>query len=72
MRLLKLDVPTFDGSVFDWRTFWGQFQVSVHERSDFSDSEKLDNLQHSLKKGSAKNAIEGLSRSRDTYTEAVG
>ena len=34
-------------------------------------SEKLVYLQHSLKDGSAKNVIEGLSRSGDNYSEAV-
>lgn len=43
----------------------------MHERSDLTDSEKLVYLQHSLKNGSARNAIEGLSRSGDNYTEAV-
>ena len=25
VRLPKLDVPTFDGNVLNWRTFWEQF-----------------------------------------------
>ena len=36
-----------------------------------SDAEKLVYLQHALKAGSAKHAIEGLSRSGDCYDEAV-
>ena len=67
VKLPKLDVPTFDGNLLDWRCFWEQFRVSVHDRSSLSDSEKLVYLQHSLKDGSAKNVIEGLSRSGDNY-----
>ena len=71
VRLPKLDVPTFDGNILNWRTFWEQFHISVHDRSNLSDSEKLVYLQHSLKNGSARSMIEGLSRSGDNYAEAV-
>ena len=43
-----------------WRPFWEQFCVSVHNRPNLSDSVYL---QSALKEGSAKRAIEGLSRS---------
>ena len=71
VKLPKLDVPTFDGDILHWRTFWEQFCVSVHDRSNLADSEKLIYLQQSLKNGSAKSAIEGLSRSGEYYMEAV-
>ena len=71
VKLPKLEVPTFDGNILNWRTFWEQFSVSVHDRSNMSDAEKLVYLQHALKAGSAKHAIEGLSRSGDCYDEAV-
>ena len=71
VKLPKLDVPTFDGNILNWRSFWEQFCVSVHDRSNLSDPEKLVYLQHSLKNGSAKNIIEGLSHSGEHYAEAV-
>ena len=71
VRLPKLDVPTFNGDILNWRSFWEQFRVSVHDRSNLSNSEKLVYLQHALKDGSAKHAIEGLSRSGEYYTKAV-
>ena len=71
VKLPKLDVPTFDGNILNWRSFWEQFCVSVHDRSNLSDAEKLVYLQHSLKNGSAKNVIEGLSRSGEYYAEAI-
>ena len=71
VKLPKLDVPTFNGSILNWRTFWEQFRVSIHDRSNLSDSEKLVYLQHALKSGSAKSTIEGLSRSGECYMEAV-
>ena len=71
MKLPKLDVPTFDGNILHWRSFWEQFCISVHDRPNLSDPEKLVYLQQSLKNGSAKSAIEGLSHSGEYYTEAV-
>ena len=57
MKLPKLDVPTFDGDLFNWCQFWEQFSVSVHEHKNLSNTEKLVYLQQAVKKGSAKNAI---------------
>ena len=71
VRLPKLEVPTFDGNVLKWTTFWEQFSVSVHSRTNISDTEKLVYLQQALKDGTAKHAIEGLSRTGDHYSEAV-
>ena len=71
VKLPKLDVPKFDGNILNWRSFWDQFSVSVHDRSHLSNSEKLVYLQHALKDGSAKHVIDGLSRSGDYYAEAA-
>ena len=71
IKLPKLDVPTFDGNILNWKTFWEQFNVAVHDRSSLTDSEKLAYLRHALKAGSAKSVIEGLSRSGDQYDEAI-
>lgn len=71
VKLPKLDVPTFNGDILKWITFWEQFTVSVHDRPHLSKAEKLAYLRHSLKDGSAKNIIEGLSKSGDQYDEAI-
>ena len=71
VKLPKLDVPSFDGNMLNWRTFWEQYQVAVHTRSNFTDSEKLAYLRHAVKAGTAKSVIEGLFRSREHYTEAI-
>ena len=71
VKLPKLDVPTFNGNILNWKSFWEQFCVSVHDRTNLSTSEKLVYLQHALKDGSAKHTIEGLSRSGEYYAEAV-
>ena len=70
VRLPKLGTPKFDGNLLNWRVFWEQFKVSVHERN-IPDSEKLVYLQSALKDGTAKGVIEGLSRSDEFYSEAI-
>ena len=45
--------------------------MSIHSRSNLSDSEKLVYLRHLLKDGSAKNVIEGLLRSGEYYAETI-
>ena len=71
VKLPKIDVPTFDGNILNWRTFWEQFSVAVHNHDNISDSEKLVYLRHSLRDSKALKAIEGLSRSGEHYVEAV-
>ncbi len=62
VKLPTLDVPKFDGNILGWKTFWEQFNVSVHERRTLSDAEKLVYLRNSVSEGSAKFEIEGLAR----------
>ena len=71
VRLPKLNVPTFDGSLIHWKQFWDQFNVAVHNKTSLSDAEKTVYLQNAIKDGAARNAIEGLSHSGDNYEEAV-
>ena len=71
VKLPKLDIPTFDGNVLHWKTFWEQFSVSIHSRVDITNSEKLVYLHLTLKNSTAKQVIEGLSRSGEYYSEPV-
>ena len=71
IKLPKLEVPTFDGNILNWKSFWEQFCVSIHNRPSLSNSEKLVYLQSALREGSAKRTIEGLSRSGEYYSEAI-
>ena len=71
MKLPKLDVPTFDGQVVNWKPFWEQFDISIHSRLTLTDTEKLVYLKNSLKDGTAKAVIEELSQSGEHYEEAI-
>ena len=61
VKLPKLSVPVFDGNIVNWRLFWEQFTISVHNRTDLSLSEKLTYLKQAVKDGSAKHVVEELS-----------
>ena len=71
IKLTKIDVPTFDGDIMNWRRFSEQYEVSIHSRTHLTDPEKLAYLWQSLKNGSAQHIIEGLSGSGNDYVEAV-
>ena len=44
IKLPKLSIPKFDGDILNWRAFWEQFQVSIHNRHQLSDAEKLPSV----------------------------
>ena len=44
-KLPKLEVPTFDGDLLKWKSFWDQFHVSIHNRADLTNAEKMVYLQ---------------------------
>ena len=69
LRLPKLAIPTFDGNILNWRQFWEQSSVSVHDRINLSNAEKLVYLQQSIKEGSAKPIIYKVSG--EQYDEAI-
>lgn len=71
-QLLPVMASSFlSWDILQWKSFWEQFSISVHGRTKLSDSEKLVYLQQALKGGTAKQSIEGLSKSGDNYSEAV-
>ena len=65
VKLPKTDVPTFDGNILNWKTFWEQFEVAIHLKTQLTKAEKLAYLRHALKGGTAKQVIEGLAQSTD-------
>lgn len=71
VKLPRLEIPTFDSSIFNLTTFWEQFDISIPSRFDLATAEKLAYLRDALKNGNAKPSIEGLSRSGEQYKEAV-
>ena len=71
IKLPKLEIPTFNGDILIAGEPFGSSFAYRCMIAPTSDSEKLVYLQSALKGGSAKQAIEGLSRSGEYYVEAV-
>ena len=71
VKLPKLDIPTFSGNILQWLTFWEQFSVAIHDRVDITKPQKMAYLRQALKHGSARNMVEGLSRTGEQYDEAI-
>ena len=57
--------------VLHWVHFWEQFKISIHDRPQLSESEKLVYLQQAVKNCSATPVIEGLSHTGENYKEAI-
>ncbi|XP_053398141.1 uncharacterized protein LOC128556614 [Mercenaria mercenaria] len=51
-KLPKLTLPTFDGDLTTWQTFWDSFESSVHLNASLSDVQKFNYLK-SLLQGTA-------------------
>ena len=67
-----MDTPTFDGELLNWKPFWEQFCLAVHDRARLTDAEKLAYLRNAVKDGTARSVIEGLTKSSEEYSEAIG
>ena len=70
-KLPKLEVPTFDGDLLKWKSFWDQFSISIRNCTDLINAEKMVNLQNALKDHIADYTIEGLTKSGEHYNKAV-
>ena len=70
-KLPKLELPTFHGDILQWKNFWEQFCISVHDRTNIPKEEKLMYLQNAIKDKTAKSLIAGLTKSSDHYDEAI-
>ena len=71
IKLPKFEGPTFDGNIMNWRSFWEQYNVSIHSKPQLSNHKKLAYLQQALKSDPAKYVIEGLSGTGGSYYEAI-
>ena len=66
-----MNVPTFNGNILNWNTFWQQFDVAIHSKAQLDDTEKLAYLRDALKDGQARHVIESLTHHAECYKEAI-
>ena len=47
--LPTIDVPTFDGSIMGWSTFWASFKATIDDRKELTSTQKLQYLRKAIK-----------------------
>ena len=70
VKLPKLMLPSFDGDVLQWTSFWDSFSSTINECANLADIDTCKYLQQALK-GSALETITGMSISSKNYPEAI-
>ena len=69
-KLPKLITKEFNGNVLNWKTFWDQFESTIHSKTNISSIDKFIYLTSFLCK-SAYDTIYGLALTSQNYLEAV-
>ena len=69
-KLPKLALPTFDGDLLLWQTFWDSFESSVHTNPALSDVQKFSYLKAQLT-GDAMRTIDGFALTNANYHQAL-
>uniref|UniRef100_A0A1X7V6B0 Uncharacterized protein n=1 Tax=Amphimedon queenslandica TaxID=400682 RepID=A0A1X7V6B0_AMPQE len=70
VRLPEIILRPFDANYANWLTFWDTYKASIHDNTDISDVVKFTYIL-SLLRGSAREAVAGLSLTLANYKEAV-
>ena len=69
VNLLKLTLPTFDGDILTFQSFWDKFTAIIDSREDLPKVNKFSYLQ-SVLKGDAKASLQGMSLTASNYDTA--
>ena len=69
-KLPKLEVKPCDWDIIKWKSFWDQFNASIHSNNLISKIEKFSYLKTFLNE-SASSCISGLTLTTENYDEAV-
>ena len=69
-KLPKLILPTFDGGILQWQTFWDSFESSVHNNANLSPVQKFSYLKSELEWAAAM-TIDGFLLTNGNYSKAV-
>ena len=48
VKLPKIELPTFDGNILCWQSYYQSVKVSIVDNSALADVQKLEYIMHSL------------------------
>ena len=71
VKLPSLNIPTFDGEPTNWKSYWQQFEATIHKSKKLDDQLRMQYLLKSLVTKRAKDAIEGIDAVGEAYPEAI-
>ena len=69
-RLLKLDLPKFNGNILDWQSFWDSFESAIHTNLSLSGVQKFSYLKSSLR-DEALQTKAGFALTDASYDQAI-
>ena len=61
-QLPKIEVPTFDGNLLNWRFYWEQFECTIHSKTQLTNTDKLTYLRDALNDGPARHVVTRLTQ----------
>ena len=70
-KLPMIRVPTFDGNVMGWSTFWATFKSTVDSRRELDSSQKLNYLRQAIKDPALQLLMNSPLEGPDTYQDLV-
>lgn len=71
VKLPSLSIPTFDGDPTKRKSYWQQFEVTIHNSKKLDDQLRMQYVLKSLTTKKAKDAVEGIDAVAEAYPEAV-
>lgn len=70
IKLPRLEIEKFDGKIQGWRSFWDQYEATIHRNPQLSSIDKFKYLKGYLV-GKAQDTISGLSLTESNYQIAI-
>ena len=71
IELPKIKVPTFNGDLMTWSTFWSTFKATVDDREELTESQKLNYLRQSIKDPTLQLLLNTPMETADTYQTII-
>ena len=68
---LTLQMPTFDGTIIGWKSFWNLFSSKIEREPDLSDADKSCLLLNAFVNPESKSLAQGAIGSTKTFEEAL-
>lgn len=66
VKLPKIELPTFDGDILRWQSYYQSVKVSIADNSALADVQKLEYIMRSLR-GAAAESVKGFSVVAENY-----